>query len=57
MTLPAADRRRLEAADGFLALSLPMEAHDELESIAPEARHLARIAKVTAGITSPEVER
>ena len=50
MMLAAADRKRLEAADGFLALGLPMEAHDELESIAPEARHLAEVLEVRLGI-------
>ena len=50
MTLSAAERKRLEAAEGFLALGMPMEAHDELESIAPEARHLSEVLEVRLGI-------
>lgn len=50
MMLSAADRKRLEAAEGFLALGLPMEAHDEIESIAPEARHLSEVLEVRLGI-------
>ena len=50
MMLTTSDRKRLEAADGFLALGMPMEAHDELESIAPEARHLSEMLEVRLGI-------
>lgn len=50
MRLTAADRKRLEAADGFLALGLPMEAHEELEAIEPDARHRSEVLELRFGI-------
>ena len=50
MMLTTSDRKRLEAAEGFLALGMPMDANEELESIAPEARHLSEVLEVRLGI-------
>ena len=35
--------RRLLAAQGYLDLGLPSEAHEELEEIVPEMRHLSEV--------------
>ena len=35
--------RHLQAAQGFLDLGLPLEAHEELEEIEPELRHLSEV--------------
>ena len=35
--------RHLQAAQGFLDLGLPLDAHEELEEIEPEMRHLSEV--------------
>ena len=35
--------RHLQAAQGFLDLGLPLEAHEELEEIEPELRHFSEV--------------
>ena len=42
--------RHLQAAQGFLDLGLPLDAHEELEEIEPELRHLSEVLAIKVPI-------
>ena len=42
--------RHLQAAQGYLELGLPLEAHEELEEIEPELRHLSEVLAIKVPI-------
>ena len=42
--------RHLQAAQGYLDLGLPLDAHEELEEIEPELRHLSEVLAIKVSI-------
>ena len=46
MTLSAEDQQHLDAAEGYAALGLNLDANDELEEITADVRHMPKVLKV-----------
>jgi tetratricopeptide (TPR) repeat protein len=50
MPLEPENQRLLTAAEGFLELDMPLDANNEIESMAPEVRHVPEVLAVRVGI-------